>query len=98
MIDGVRCYSDYRNLPERVDSALLVLPGTKAISAIRKAAASGIRRIWLQQGAESPSVLNAARDLGLDVISGECILMFAHPTSYHKVHRWIWGLLDKLPA
>jgi hypothetical protein len=23
--------------------------------------------------------------------------MFARPTSYHKVHRWVWGMLGKLP-
>jgi predicted CoA-binding protein len=97
-IDGVRCYSDFADLPEPVEGALGVVPPENAIDAIRKAAKAGVRLVWLQQGAESPEVLNAGRELGLDVISGECILMFARPAGFHKAHRWLWGLLGKLPA
>ena len=97
-IDGVQCYRDCADLPEPVEGALLVVPPEDAIDAIRKAAKAGIRRVWLQQGAESPEVLNVSRELGLDVISGECILMFARPAGFHKAHRWLWRLLGKLPA
>jgi uncharacterized protein len=97
-INGVQCYSDFEKLPERIEEALVVLPAAKAVGAIRKAAAAGIRRVWLQQGSESPDVLKACQELGIDAISGECILMFARPTGYHKVHRWVWGMLGKLPA
>jgi hypothetical protein len=30
-------------------------------------------------------------------VHGECILMFAQPSSFHRLHRWVWGLLGKLP-
>jgi len=36
--------------------------------------------------------------LGMDVVSGECILMFARPAGFHKAHRWVSGLLGRLPA
>jgi predicted CoA-binding protein len=97
-IHGIRCYSDFADLPERIDSALVVLPPAKALNAIRRAAEAGIRRVWLQQGSESPDVLTACQELQIDVISGHCILMFARPSSYHKVHRWIWDVLGKVPA
>jgi predicted CoA-binding protein len=97
-INGVRCYSDFADLPERVEAALVVLPPAQAIVAIREAAAAGVRRVWLQQGSESPQVLSECSQLGINVISGECILMFARPTGVHKAHRWVWGLLGKLPA
>ena len=97
-IRGVRCYSHFSDLPERVEAALVVVPPAQAIGVVREAASAGIRRIWLQQGSESPEVLEVCREVGVDVISGECILMFAHPSGVHKAHRWLWGLLDKLPA
>ena len=97
-IGRVRCYPDFTALPEHVENLLVVVPPAQAVTAVRSAAAGGIRRVWLQQGSESTEVLNACRDVGLDVISGECILMFARPTSYHKVHRWLRGLSGKLPA
>jgi hypothetical protein len=52
----------------------------------------------LQQGSESPEVLQVCRDLGVDVISGACILMFTRPSGIHKVHGWVWELLGKVPA
>ena len=97
-IDGVRCYSDYADLPEPVESALIVVHSSDAIEALRKAAAVGVRRVWLQQGAESPEVLQTCTELGLGAVSGECILMFARPAGFHKAHRWLWGVLGKLPA
>jgi predicted CoA-binding protein len=97
-IGGVKCYTDYAALPEGVDAALIVVPPAQAIAAIRAAAAAGVRSVWLQQGAESEDAIKECRDRGLEVISGECILMFARPTGIHKAHRWIWGALGKLPA
>jgi len=97
-IGAVRCYSDFAALPEHVENLLVVVPPAQAVIAVRSAAAAGFRRVWLQQGSESAEVLEACRDIGLDAISGECILMFARPTSYHKAHRWVRGLLGKLPA
>jgi uncharacterized protein len=97
-INGVRCYSGYAYLPEKVENALIIVPPAQAVDAVRKAASAGIRRVWLQQGSESPEVLAVCRELGLDAIAGECILMFAHPAGFHKVHRWVSQLLGKLPA
>jgi predicted CoA-binding protein len=97
-IKGIKCYPDYAALPEPVEDVLVVVPPPQAIAAVRSAAVSGVRRVWLQQGSESAEVLKACRDLGLSVISGECILMFARPAGVHKAHRWVWGLLGKLPA
>jgi predicted CoA-binding protein len=97
-IDGVRCYRSFADLPEHVNAVLVVVPPAEARQVVSEAAAAGIHHVWLQQGAESPEVLRVCRELGLDVVSGECILMFAHPTSYHRVHRMIWKVLGKLPA
>jgi predicted CoA-binding protein len=49
--------------------------------------------VWLQQGAESPDVIAASRELGLDVVAGECILMFAKPAGFHRAHRWVHDLV-----
>jgi predicted CoA-binding protein len=96
-IEGIQCYRRFTDLPEPVDAVLVVVPAAQAINVVRDAAAAGIHRIWLQQGAESPEVLKTCRDLGIDVVHGECILMFARPTGVHKAHRWVWRLLGKLP-
>lgn len=97
-IEDVPCYTSVTKVPEKVDALLVVVPPIAALDVVRDAAESGVRSVWLQQGAESNDVLELCRDLGLEVVSGECILMFAQPRSFHKLHRWIWGALGKLPA
>ncbi|MGE5242973.1 MAG: CoA-binding protein [Betaproteobacteria bacterium] len=97
-IDGHRCYRRFADLPEPVDAVLVVVPSPQAAITVREAAAAGIHHVWLQQGAESPEVLRACRDAGIEAVSGECILMFAKPSGYHRAHRWMWRLLGRLPA
>ena len=97
-IDGIRCYSRLSELPERVNAVLVVVPPPQAVDVIRDAAAVGIRHVWLQQGAESPEAVRVGAELGLDVVAGECILMFAQPTGIHKAHRWLRQITHRLPA
>ena len=97
-VDGIRCYSRLSELPERVNAVLVVVPPPQAVDVIREAAAAGIRHVWLQQGAESPDVLRLGAELGLDVVAGECILMFAQPTGIHRVHRWLRQITHRLPT
>jgi predicted CoA-binding protein len=97
-IDGQPCYARFADLPEKVGAVLVVVPPREAIHVIHDAAQAGIRHVWLQQGAESPEVLDACKRLGLEVVSGECILMFAHPTGIHKLHQVVRRVFGTLPA
>jgi len=97
-VEGIRCYSRLSELPERVNAVLVVVPPPQAVDVIRDAAAAGIRHVWLQQGAESPGALRLGAELGVDVVAGECILMFARPTGIHKAHRWLRQVTHGLPA
>ena len=97
-IDGHPCYHRFADLPEQVDAVLIVVPPEEAAIVVKDAAASGIHHVWLQQGADSSFVLAACRDAGVEAVAGECILMFAKPTGFHKMHRWARKLTGKLPA
>jgi uncharacterized protein len=98
LVDGEHCFRSITDLPAPVGAVLVVVPPERALGVAREAAAAGIRRIWLQQGAQSPQVIQLCSELGLETVAGECILMFARPTGVHKAHKWIWGWLGKLPA
>jgi uncharacterized protein len=97
-IDGRQCYRRFADLPEHVDAALIVVPPDEAAIVVKDAAAAGIHHVWLQQGAQSPEVLEACRDAGVEAVAGECILMFAKPAGFHKLHRMIWKVAGKLPS
>lgn len=98
LLGGEKCYRHFYDMPKDVGGVLVVVPPLQAVAVVRDAVAAGIRRVWLQQGAESPYVLSVCRDLGIEVIAGECILMFAKPTGIHKAHHWIQGVFGRLPA
>lgn len=97
-IDGDACYPSLSVLPAAVDGIVLIVPPEETESIVREAVQMGIRRIWMQQGAESPAAIRFCEDNHINVVYGHCIMMFSEPVSwFHKFHRWIWGWLGKLP-
>lgn len=97
-IAGERCYPNLQSLPEPVEGVLVVVPPVEAENVVRDAATAGIRRVWLQQGAESQAAIRFCEEHDIAVTHGECVLMFAPPvTSVHKWHRWTCKLFGKLP-
>ena len=53
---------------------MIVTPPAQTEQLVRQAAQAGIRQVWLQQGSESPAVLQFCQQNGLETISGECLL------------------------
>lgn len=97
-IDGETCYPSLAALPEPVDGVVIVLPPQETEKVVREAAGADIGKVWMQQGAESEAAIQFCHDHGIRVVHGECILMFAEPTGFgHRLHRWVWGVLGKLP-
>jgi predicted CoA-binding protein len=97
-LEGDPCFRSFGDLPEPIQAAVIVLPPVQAAAVVPAAAAAGVRYVWLQQGSESADVLAACRAAGVEAVSGECILMYAHPTGFHKLHRAIWGWLGRKPV
>ena len=75
-VEGVRAYSDLAALPEPVRGLSIITPAHVTESLVEQAADAGIRRLWMQPGAESARALELAEERGLDVIAGgPCVLV-----------------------
>ena len=97
-IDGHTCWHSLSELPEPVGGIIMVVPPRETEKVVREAVQAGIRRVWIQQGAESPEAIRYCEEQGISVVHGECIMMFAEPTAFfHGAHRWFRGLFGKLP-
>jgi hypothetical protein len=97
--EGDACYPDLHSLPEKVDAVIINVPPAQTEKVAREAKKSGINKVWLQQGSQSDEAVKFCEENGIDCVSNECILMFAQPSAFiHRVHRWVWGVLGKLPA
>jgi predicted CoA-binding protein len=96
-IDGVACYPNLAAVRDKVDGVLVCLPAGQAGQVLHEAAGLGLRKVWLQQGAETSELLALGRELGLDLVTGKCILMYAPPVrSIHWCHRAVMKLMGQL--
>jgi hypothetical protein len=96
-IDGQPCYPSVTAVRDQIDAVLISVPAGQAAAVMREAAGLGIRHVWLQQGAESPELLALGDELGLNLVSKKCILMYAPPVkSVHGWHRGFVKLVGKL--
>ncbi len=95
-MDGERCYPNVSALKGRIDAAVVCLKPENVEAVLREATDAGVRRVWLQQGAESRSAFETGRNLGLNVVGGKCILMYAEPVqSFHAFHRFFVRLFGR---
>lgn len=97
--EGDICYPDLFSLPEKVDAIVINVSPLQTEKVVREAKEAGISKVWLQQGSQSENVIQFCEENGIDCVSNECILMFAQPSAFiHRAHKWVWGVLNKLPA
>jgi predicted CoA-binding protein len=98
-LEGLACSRSVAELAGRVDGLVVVTPPAETVKLVAAAADAGILRVWLQQGAGSDEAVKVARERGVFLVHGTCLLMFLPPVrGFHRFHRGIWKLLGKLPA
>lgn len=89
-IGGEPCAKRLGDVADRVGGVILVTPPAHTEKLVQEAAAHGIRRIWMQQGAESDAAIQFCEENGIAVVHHHCILMFAEPAGwFHRAHRWV---------
>lgn len=76
-VEGDPCYPDLASLPTRVDGIVVVVPPSVTEQIVREADALGIKRVWLQPGAESAAAIRYCEEHGLDVVYDECVMVLA---------------------
>ncbi len=76
-IDNDPCYPDVAALPAVPDAAVAIIPPALTEKLIPALAQAGIRKLWLQPGAESPAAVAAAREHHITLVHGNPCLMVA---------------------
>jgi uncharacterized protein len=92
-LEGARCYSDLRSIPEPVDGVVIATTPAVASQIVRECGERGIPRVWFHrsfgEGSVSEDAIQACRAGGIDCIVGGCPLMFCEPVDFgHKCMRW----------
>ena len=98
-VDAVPCVHSLAELPPGVTAVLLVTPPGETARLVREAEAAGIRRVWMQQGAESAEAIAFCEQHGVSVVHHECVLMFPPGAAFvHRAHRFLRGTFGHLPT
>lgn len=95
-INGIPAYPNLDAVKDLAQSVWVSVPPERGEMVLHDAAAAGFKNVWLQQGAESQRIIELGTELGLELVTGKCILMYAEPVrSYHKFHQVVWKLFGK---
>jgi hypothetical protein len=96
-IEGEPCYPSLMSLEAKVDGVVVSVSPSQGMQVLQDASQAGVKNVWIQQQGDSPELLELGNSLGLNVIHGKCILMYAEPVrSFHSFHRFFVRLTGKL--
>ncbi len=100
-IEGIQCYGALRELPQKPDGVLLVVPPNVTEQVVREVAELGIPRVWMHRsggaGAVSEAAIQFCKEKKIAVVYGVCPFMYLQPQGFgHKLHytfaKWFGGL------
>ncbi|MFM8979372.1 MAG: CoA-binding protein [Planctomycetia bacterium] len=75
-IEGQPCVASLARLPRPVHGVSIVTPPEVTQRVVEEALALGLRRLWMQPGAEHPAAVERARAAGALVLAyGPCLLV-----------------------
>jgi len=95
-IEGDKAYPDFTYVQPMPEAAVIEVPKEETESWVEKAAAAGIKKVWIHMGTDTPEALAAAEKHGMQICSGTCAVMYTVPGfTGHSVHRGIMKVLKK---
>ena len=74
VIEGERAYATVLDYPDPIDEATVYVPPDIGRQVIDQVATKGIKKVWLNPGADARPVVERARSLGLNTIVACSIL------------------------
>ena len=97
-INGERCYRYLSEIPSHVSSVLILSSRENTVPIVTDAISRGMNNIWIQQWSDSPEAIDIAHSGNVNLVYGECILMFAgNVEGLHKFHRGVKKFFGALP-
>jgi len=101
-VAGLHCFARVQDVQPPVDAAIVMTSPTVSEQVVQDCADAGIRRVWLYgpggQGAVNQNAVALCRAKGMDVVPGECPLMFWRDSFVgHRLHGFVLKIMGKYP-
>lgn len=95
---GEKCYPDLESLSEKIDAVIVTTPKAETLKIVKQAHNSGVKHVWIQQGAQTKEAIEFAEEKEMNIIANKCLFMFADPVhGFHKFHHSINKIFGVLP-
>jgi uncharacterized protein len=95
--DGDPIYNSIDELPADVKALLVLTKPEVSVELVQQALLRGFTHFWIQQMSENNQVLEALEKAPCKV-TGQCIILHANPSGFHKIHLWIAKMFGMMPA
>lgn len=101
-IEGRRCFASVRDVTPPIKAALLLTPPAATEQVVRDCHAAGVTHVWMHQaagvGATNPAAIAFCRENGINLITGECPLMFLPGAAFpHRLHGFVRRITGSYP-
>jgi len=101
-IEGHPCFARIQEITPPVEAALLLTAPQVTIEVVRDCAAAGVTRIWMYRGtgagAVSREALAYCQANGIQVVAGECPMMFFPDAGFpHRFHGFLRRITGRYP-
>ena len=74
-VDGDICYKNLKDVPDSIDVVDIVVPPQVTEQVVKECHKLGIRRVWIQPGAESENAVEYCKSNNIDVVYNTCIML-----------------------
>jgi uncharacterized protein len=101
-IYGRKCFARVQDIYPPVEAALLMTAPEATETVVRDCVEAGIEIVWMHRanghGSVSDKAVQFCQQLGIEVIPGQCPLMFLPRTgTVHRLHGWIRKMTGRYP-
>ena len=100
-IDGKPAFARMKDVPGHLDGAILMTPPAVTAAVVRECPDAGVTRVWMHRGVGHGAVSDEAVAFceahGIEVVAGECPLMFVDGTGVHGTHAALRKLIGTYP-
>jgi len=72
---GDKCYPSLKELPEKPDVVVTVVPPQVTEEIVKACKELGIRKVWMQPGSESEDAVRYCKENDLEVVYNVCIMI-----------------------
>ncbi len=99
-VEGRKCFARVQHIQPPVPAAMLFVAPEITERVLKDCTEAGIKQIWIRAGLDRvpAGALTYARDCGMDMVAGECPLMFLPGTMwFHQLHAFGRKLTGRYP-